>query len=33
MSGCLNCPYDYSDKIDPNFPAEYNDSWGKDEEE
>lgn len=27
QSGCLNCPYDYSDKIDPNTPAEYSDSW------
>ena len=27
MSGCLNCPYGYTDKVDPNVPAEFNDSW------
>jgi hypothetical protein len=27
MSGCLNCPYGYTDKADPNIPAELNDSW------
>ena len=30
MSGCLNCPYGYKDKVDPNVPAEFNDSWGSD---
>ena len=29
MSGCLNCPYGYTDKIDPNIPAELNDSWNE----
>ncbi len=29
QSGCINCPYGYSDKIDPNIPAEYNDAWEK----
>lgn len=28
QSGCLNCPYGYKDKVDPNVPAEFNDSWG-----
>jgi hypothetical protein len=23
----VNCPYGYSDKVDPNVPAEYNDAW------
>lgn len=27
QSGCLNCPYGYTQKIDPNIPAEFNDSW------
>ena len=27
QSGCLNCPYNYSDRIDPNVPAEFNDAW------
>lgn len=27
QSGCKNCPYGYSDKVDPNVPAEYNDAW------
>ena len=27
QSGCINCPYGYSEKIDPNVPAEYNDAW------
>ena len=27
QSGCLNCPYGYGDKVDPNVPAEFNDSW------
>ena len=27
QSGCLNCPYGYTEKIDPNVPAEFNDSW------
>jgi len=26
-SGCLNCPYGYTDKVDPNIPAEFTDSW------
>lgn len=29
QSGCLNCPYGYKDKADPNVPAEFNDSWGE----
>lgn len=28
QSGCLNCPYGYKDRVDPNVPAEFNDSWG-----
>jgi hypothetical protein len=35
-SGCLNCPYTDSDKIDPNIPAEFNSCWEQedfDEEE
>lgn len=27
QSGCTNCPYGYGDKVDPNVPAEFNDSW------
>lgn len=27
QSGCLNCPYDYAKKTDPNIPSEFNDSW------
>ncbi len=27
MSGCVNCPYGYTDKVDPNVPAEFSDSW------
>ncbi|MBC7428107.1 MAG: hypothetical protein H7336_05820 [Bacteriovorax sp.] len=27
MSGCLNCPFGYTDKVDPNVPAEFHDSW------
>lgn len=27
QSGCLNCPYGYKDKVDPNVPAEFNDAW------
>lgn len=27
QSGCLNCPYGYQDKVDPNVPAEFNDAW------
>jgi hypothetical protein len=27
MSGCVNCPYGFGDKVDPNLPGELNDSW------
>lgn len=27
QSGCTNCPYGYTEKVDPFVPAEYNDSW------
>lgn len=27
QSGCLNCPYGYTEKVDPSIPAEFNDSW------
>ena len=27
QSGCLNCPYGYSEKSDPLVPAEFSDSW------
>lgn len=30
QSGCTNCPYGYKDKVDPNVPAEFNDSWEDD---
>ena len=36
QSGCLNCPYGHTQKIDPNTPAEFNDAWQtcyEDEEE
>ncbi len=29
QSGCLNCPYGYKDRVDPNVPAEFNDSCGE----
>lgn len=28
QSGCLNCPYDFDKKVDPNYPAELQDPWG-----
>ena len=31
QSGCKNCPYGYSSKVDPNVPAEFNSSWSEDE--
>ena len=27
QSGCLNCPYGYSEKVNPNIPQELNDAW------
>ena len=33
QSGCTNCPYDYSSKVDPNIPAELQNPWGTDEQE
>jgi hypothetical protein len=27
QSGCLHCPFGYSDKVDPNIPAELRDAW------
>lgn len=27
QSGCLNCPYGYTEKVDPNIPSEFRDSW------
>lgn len=33
MSGCLNCPYGYTDKTDPNVPAEFSDNWDEFEPE
>lgn len=27
QSGCLHCPYGYSDRANPNIPAEFNDAW------
>ena len=33
QSGCLNCPYGYTEKIDPNVPAEFNDAWTEDYED
>jgi hypothetical protein len=32
QSGCLNCPYDYHTKVDPNIPAELQDPWGNNEQ-
>jgi len=29
QSGCVNCPYGYSEKIDPLVPAEFRDSWSE----
>lgn len=29
QSGCQNCPYEYSKKIDPSFPAEFQSSWSE----
>ena len=33
QSGCQNCPYDYSRKIDPNVPAEFQSPWSIEESE
>lgn len=27
QSGCMNCPYDYKNKVDPMIPAEFSDAW------
>jgi hypothetical protein len=27
QSGCINCPYGYHKKVDPNVPPEYQDRW------
>ena len=27
QSGCLECPYDYHDKIDPSIPRELQNPW------
>ncbi|MFA6239046.1 MAG: DUF5522 domain-containing protein [Bacteriovorax sp.] len=27
QSGCLHCPYGYTDKVDPNVPAEFCSNW------
>ena len=32
QSGCLNCPYDYSSKVDPNVPSELQNPWGDETE-
>lgn len=32
MSGCVNCPYGFGDKVDPNVPGELNDSWNTPED-
>lgn len=29
QSGCVNCPYGYSEKSDPLIPAEFKDSWSE----
>ncbi len=29
QSGCMHCPYNYKDKVDPNIPAELKDHWGE----
>ncbi len=29
QSGCMHCPYNYKDKVDPNVPAELKDPWGE----
>ena len=31
QSGCLHCPYDYTDKVDPNVPAELRDAWSEED--
>jgi len=28
QSGCLNCPFGYHKKVDPNIPSELQDPWG-----
>lgn len=33
QSGCLHCPYQYKDKVDPNVPAEFSSKWNDEEEE
>lgn len=32
QSGCQNCPYGFSDKVDPSFPAEFQDPWNNKKE-
>ncbi|MDA9189691.1 DUF5522 domain-containing protein [bacterium] len=27
QSACTNCPYNYSDKVDPNYPSEFQSPW------
>ncbi len=31
-SGCQNCPYDYSSKVDPEYPSELQDPWADESE-
>lgn len=31
QSGCLNCPYGFTDKADPSYPAELQNIWPEDE--
>ncbi len=30
QSGCVNCPYDFASKVDPNYPSEFQNPWGSD---
>lgn len=33
QSGCLNCPYGFTDKANPDYPAELQDIWDDGEQE
>ena len=32
QSGCIHCPYEFSEKTDPSIPSELQESWTKQEE-
>jgi hypothetical protein len=32
QSGCRHCPYGFTEKVDPNYPAELQNPWGTEDE-